>query len=47
MVVPGKLAGKAKSGIAITKQTIAQAKNPTHQAPIHTLLYGVNPILKK
>lgn len=29
------------------KQTTADPKNPIHQAPIHTLLCGVIPILKE
>ena len=36
--LPGKAAGKAKSGIAMTKQTTAAAKNPIHHAPTHILL---------
>jgi len=46
MIVPGKTAGNARTGIAMTKHMTAAAKKPIHHAPIQTLLSEVNPILK-
>ncbi|KYN08339.1 hypothetical protein ALC62_00630 [Cyphomyrmex costatus] len=45
-IVPGKTAGNAKTGIAMTKHMTAAAKKPIHHAPTQTLLSEVNPILK-
>lgn len=45
--IPGKAAGNAKIGIAITKHITAAARKPIHHAPTHTLLFGVKPILNK
>ena len=45
--LPGSAGGKARSGSARIAHRIAATRKPIHQAPTHTLLFGVSPNLKR
>lgn len=44
--IPGRAGGYASNGIVNSRHTMAMKMKPIHQAPTHTLLWGVKPNLK-